>query len=204
MLGLAFGIPIGARISLKAVEHAGTNKVMAGGLVIVTLVLVSFTQWTPTTEPWVVAGTLFVLALGMATVMAPGTGAVMAAVPQAKAGIGSAMNDLVRQLGGALGVAVIGSAINTVYRDRMSDAVAGLPGPAAEAAGDSVGAAVSIARQLGDQAGETLAAIARSGFVDAIGIAAIVAAGIAFATAVFVARAMPARGTESRGQGARA
>jgi hypothetical protein len=178
--------------------------VSARGPAIQTRVLASFTPRPPTTEPWVVAGPLIGLALGMANVKAPGTGAVMAAVPQAKAGIGSAMNDLVRQLGGALGVAVIGSAINTVYRDRMADAVAGLPGPAAEAAGDSVGAAVAIARQLGGQAGETLAAIARSGFVDAIGIAAIVAAGIAFATAVFVARAMPARGTESRGQGARA
>ncbi len=158
MLSLAIGIPLGARISLKAVEHAGTNRVMAGGLLLVTIVLLTFTQWTPTTDPLVVAATLFFLAIGLANVMAPGTGAVMAAVPEAKAGVGSAMNDLVRQLGGALGVAVIGSAINTVYRDRVADAVAGLPAPAAAAAGDSVGAAVAIADRLGGAAGEALAA----------------------------------------------
>jgi EmrB/QacA subfamily drug resistance transporter len=196
MVTLALGIPVGARISLKAVEHAGTNRVMASGLILVAAVLLTITRWTPTTETWVVSLTLFVLAIGLANVMAPGTGAVMAAVPEAKAGVGSAMNDLFRQLGGALGVAVIGSAINTVYRDRVVDAVAGLPAPAADAAGDSVGAAVAIAGQLGGAAGDALAAASRAGFTDALGIAAVVAASVAVLTAAFVYRAMPARPME--------
>jgi EmrB/QacA subfamily drug resistance transporter len=196
MITLALGIPVGARISLKAVEHAGTNRVMAGGLILVTVVLLTITRWTPTTETWVVSLTLFVLAIGLANVMAPGTGAVMAAVPQAKAGVGSAMNDLFRQLGGALGVAVIGSAINTVYRDRVAAAVAALPAPAADAAGDSVGAAVAIAGQLGGAAGDALAVTARAGFTDALGVAAVVAAGVAILTAAFVYRARPARAME--------
>jgi EmrB/QacA subfamily drug resistance transporter len=197
MVPLAIGIPIGARISLKVVEHAGTNRAMAGGLIIVTLVLLSVTQWTPTTDAWIVSATIFILALGMANVMAPGTGAVMSAVPEAKAGVGSAMNDLFRQLGGALGVAIIGSVINTAYRDRMADVVGGLPGPAAAAAGDSVGAAVAIADQVGGALGEALAATARAGFVDALGIAAVVAAGVAIATAILVYRLMPAHATTS-------
>jgi EmrB/QacA subfamily drug resistance transporter len=196
MITLALGIPIGARISRKAVEHAGTNRVMASGLILVAAVLLTITRWTPTTETWVVSLTLFVLAIGLANVMAPGTGAVMAAVPEAKAGVGSAMNDLFRQLGGALGVAVIGSAINTVYRDRLVDAVAGLPAPAADAAGDSVGAAVAIAGQLGGAAGDTLAVASRAGFTDALGVAAVVAASVAVLTAAFVYRAMPARPME--------
>jgi len=199
MVTLAIGIPIGARISLKAVQHAGTNKVMAAGLIVVAAVLLTLTQWTPTTEAWVVSLTLFVLAIGLANVMAPGTGAVMSAVPQAKAGVGSATNDLFRQLGGALGVAVIGSAINTVYRDQMEDVLGGLPGPAADAAGDSVGAAVAIAGQVGGVAGEALATAARLGFTDALGVAAVIASAVALGTAVFVFRAMPARGTEVSG-----
>jgi EmrB/QacA subfamily drug resistance transporter len=193
MITLAIGIPIGARISLKAVAHAGTNRVMGGALVFVAAILLTITQWTPTTETWVVSGTLFFLAIGLANVMAPGTGAVMGAVPEAKAGVGSAMNDLTRQLGGALGVAVIGSVINTVYRDRMADAIAGLPGPAAQAAGDSVGAAVAIGARLGGELGSALASTARTSFVDALGPAAVVAAAIAITTAVLVVRAMPAR-----------
>jgi EmrB/QacA subfamily drug resistance transporter len=69
MVTLALGIPIGARISLKAVAHAGTGRVMAGGLTFVALILASITQWTPATETWLVSGTLFVLAISMANVM---------------------------------------------------------------------------------------------------------------------------------------
>jgi hypothetical protein len=196
MVTLAIGLPIGARISLKAVAHAGTNRVMGAGLLIVATVLLSLTRWTPTTETWIVSGTLFLLAIGMANVMAPGTGAVMGAVPQAKAGVGSAMNDLMRQLGGALGVAVVGSVMNTVYRDRMADAVSGLPAQAALAAGDSVGAAVSIGGRIGGPAGQALASVARTSFVEAFGTAAIVASLVALATALFVFRAMPARDAE--------
>jgi EmrB/QacA subfamily drug resistance transporter len=196
MLTLALGIPIGARITLEAGEHAGTNRIIGVALVGIALVLASLTQWTPATDPLVVSATLFVLAICLANVMAPATSAVMGAVPEAKAGVGSAMNDLLRQLGGALGVAVIGSIINTVYRDRVADALAGLPAAAADAAGDSVGAAVAIAGQVGGPAGATLAAAARSAFVEALGPAAIVAAIIALATAVLISRAMPAHGAE--------
>jgi EmrB/QacA subfamily drug resistance transporter len=201
MVALAFGIPIGARISLKAVAHAGTGRVIGGALVGVTVILLSMTQWSPVTDPAVVALTLFFLAVCLANVMAPATGAVMSAVPEAKAGVGSAMNDLLRQLGGALGVAVIGSVMNTVYRDRMVDVVAALPGEAAARAGDSVGAAVAIAQRIGGTAGEALAAAARVSFVDALAIAAVVAAVVAASTAILVGRSMPAQAIEADAPG---
>jgi EmrB/QacA subfamily drug resistance transporter len=193
MVALALGLPFGARISLKAVEHVGTRRVVATALVGVALVLLSLTQWTAATDPLVIAGTLFLLAICMANVMAPSTGSVMSAVPEAKAGVGSAMNDLLRQLGGALGIAIIGSVMNTAYRDRMADAVAGLPAGAAALARDSVGAAVAIAGQVGGAAGDALATVARASFVDALHVAAIVAAAVALGTAAFVARTIPAR-----------
>jgi predicted MFS family arabinose efflux permease len=193
MLALALGIPLGARISLKATEHAGVGRAMGVALVLIAVILLSLTQWTPTTDELIVAGTLFVLAASLANVMAPATGTVMSAVPEAKAGVGSAMNDLLRQLGGALGVAVIGSVMNTIYRDRTADAVAGLPPAAADAAGDSVGAAVAIAGQVGGAMGEALAATAKAAFVDGLGVAAVVAAVVALGTAVFVLRVMPSR-----------
>jgi EmrB/QacA subfamily drug resistance transporter len=196
MVTLAVGIPVGARISLKAGQHAGTNRVIGGALVGLTLVLLSITRWTPTTDAWVVSATLFVLAICLANVMAPATSAVMGAVPEAKAGVGSAMNDLLRQMGGALGVAIIGSVMNTAYRDRMGDALAGLPATAAQAAGDSVGAAVAVAARVGGPAGDTLASVARAAFVDALGLAAVVAAAIAIGTAVLIGRTMPAHAAD--------
>ena len=200
MVSLALGIPVGARISLVAVGRVGTRRVVTGALVGVSVVLLTVTQWTTRTDPLVVSATLFVLAICMANVMAPATGSVMSAVPEAKAGVGSAMNDLLRQLGGALGIAIIGSVMNTVYRDRMADVVASLPAGPAQAAGDSVGAAVAIAGQVGGPAGAALAGVARGSFVDALHVAVVVAAGVAIATALFVARAMPrtAAGEEDR------
>lgn len=193
MLALAIGIPLGARISLKATEHLGVGRVMATALIAIALILLSITRWTATTDPLVVAVTLFFLALSLANVMAPATGTVMSAVPEAKAGVGSAMNDLLRQLGGALGVAVIGSVMNTVYRDRVGGALTGLPPQAADAAGDSVGAAVAIAGQVGGPAGDALAAAARAAFVDGLGLAAVVAAIVAVVTSLYIIRQMPAR-----------
>jgi EmrB/QacA subfamily drug resistance transporter len=191
MLSLALGIPIGARISLKATEHVGVSRVISTALIGVAVILLTITQWTPTTDPLIVAVTLFFLALCLANVMAPATGTVMSAVPEAKAGVGSAMNDLLRQLGGALGVAVIGSVMNTVYRDKVADALTGLPPAAADAAGDSVGAAVAIAAQIGGAAGDALTATARNAFVEGLGLAAVVAAVVAVLTSAYVFRQMP-------------
>ena len=204
MITLALGIPVGARISLKASEHAGTNRIIGGALVALSLILLSMTQWTPSTDPLLVSGTLFFLAICLANVMAPATSAVMGAVPEAKAGVGSAMNDLLRQLGGALGVAIIGSVMNTIYRDRIGDALAGLPAAAADAAGDSVGAAVAIANQVGGVAGGALAGAARGAFVDALAVASVVAAVVAVATAILIGRTMPAHGADHAAEDGRA
>ena len=191
MVSLAIGMPLGARISLKAGEHIGVRRSMGAALIGVAVLLLTVTRWSPTTDPLIVAVTLFFMALCLANVMAPATGTVMSAVPEAKAGVGSAMNDLLRQLGGALGVAIIGSVMNTVYRDRIGDALVGLPPQAADAAGDSVGAAVAIANQVGGVIGETLATTARAAFVDGLGAAAVVGAAVAVATSLFVLRRMP-------------
>jgi hypothetical protein len=102
------------------------------------------------------------------------------------------MNDVVRQVAGALGIAIIGSIMNTVYRDRMMDATGGLPDGAIEPARDSVGAALGVATQIGGPAGDALAVAARSGFVDAMGIAALTAAAVALGGALIVARWLPA------------
>ena len=88
----------------------------------------------------------------MGLAMAPATEAIMGALPEAKAGVGSAINDVVREVGGTLGVAVLGSSWPAATAPRMDDDVAGLPGAAASAATDSVGAAHEIAAHLGGTA----------------------------------------------------
>ena len=129
----------------------------------------------------------------MGNLMAPSTDAVMGAVPEANAGIASATNDVTRMVAGAFGVAVTGSLINTAYRDEMAAALVDLPAQAAEAAGDSVGAAVRIAANLPGEAATRLVDAAKTAFADALGIAVLVSAGVALTGAVLIARFMPAR-----------
>ena len=193
MMPVALGIMIGASISDRLVGRLGTNRVVATGLVLVAVVFSTIILWQPDTDYWVVGATLFVLAFSLSNVMAPSTDAVMGAVPEANAGVASAMNDVTRQVGGAFGVAVIGSVVNTVYSGRMDEAVAGLPPEAAKAASDSVGAASRAASTLPAEAAAALADAANMAFTDALGIAVLVSAGAALAGSVLIARFMPAR-----------
>lgn len=193
MVPVALGIAFGASISHRLVGRLGTNKVVAMGLVVLSGVLFTLTFWQPDTDYWIIGLTFFVLALGIGNLMAPSTDAVMGAVPEANAGIASAMNDVTRQVAGAFGVAVIGSVINTAYSGRMNEAVAGLPPEAATAASDSVGAALRVASRLPAEMAGGLAAAAKVAFTDAFGVAVLVSAGTALVGAVLIARFMPAR-----------
>jgi hypothetical protein len=162
-------------------------------MTVVALALGSLALWGVDTPYWIMGITIFLLSLGMGNVMAPATDSVMGAVPEAKAGVGSAMNDVVRQVAGAFGVAIIGSIMNTVYGNRMESATAGLPEAAAGPARDSVGAALQIAARLDGAAGDALANAARGAFVDAMGAAALTGAAVALVGAVIVLRWLPAR-----------
>ena len=193
MVPVALGIAVGAGLSHRMVAKLGTNKVVAPGLVVLGAVLISITFWDPNTEYWIIGLTFFCMAFGMGNVMAPSTDSVMGAVPEANAGVASAMNDVTRQVAGAFGVAVMGSVMNTVYSGRMDIAVTGLPSEAASAARDSVGAASKIASMLPAEVGVRLADAARSAFSDALGVAVLVAAGVALAGSVFIVKLMPPR-----------
>ncbi len=189
---IAPGIMLGASQSHRWVARFGTAKVVAAAMVGLAGVMGAMALWTTGTEYWIVGTMLFLMAAMMGNVMAPSTESVMGALPMAKAGVGSAMNDLVRQVAGALGVAVIGSAVNTVYASRMDDVVAGLPPRAAEPAGDSVGAALRIATEVGGPRGAAIASAANDAFMDAFGMAALLAAGIVLVGSVLVRRYLPA------------
>ena len=190
---LAFGMMIGAANSHRLVRRLGAKVVVAGGLTVIAVTLAGLSLLSPDTPYWVVGTALVCLAVGMANTMAPATDAVMGAVPEANAGVGSAMNDTTRQVGGALGVAILGSLLNGAYSSGMESATAALPRGAAAAAQDSVGAATQIAARIGGPAGEALRAAAAGAFVDALSSALLVAAGIAGAGALLVLRFLPAR-----------
>jgi hypothetical protein len=138
---------------------------------------------------------MMVMALGMGLSMAPATEAVMGAIPRSKAGVGSAMNDTTRQVGGALGVAVVGSLMSSVYRASLDDAAVNAPAPALAAARESLGGALIAAGELGPN-GAVLAESARLAFVDSMGIGLAFGAGVAFLGALVALVFLPAHGQD--------
>jgi hypothetical protein len=129
--------------------------------------------------------------MSMGWVMGPATGSVMSSVPEEKSGIGSAMNDVTRQVAGALGTAVIGSLITSLYAANLGDAAASLPEASQSAAEDSVGQAQAVASSLSDPVGTQLSHAASVAFTDALGIGFLVAACTAVLAAVAVRRWLP-------------
>jgi EmrB/QacA subfamily drug resistance transporter len=195
---LVLAAPIAARI----VERIGTKAVVAAGLTIagIGLALIANVDVGDGYSP--IGWSLALIGIGMGATMAPATDAIMGSLPLAKAGVGSAMNDTTRMVGGALGVAAIGSALSSSYGSAIEPALTQLPPTAAAAAGDSVGAALEVARRAGPLAGD-LSQAARSAFVDAMGDALLIAASVAaFGTLIVLAwlpsRSRPSEATEDR------
>jgi hypothetical protein len=138
---------------------------------------------------------MVLMACGMGLTMAPCTESIMGSLPLAKAGVGSAVNDTTRQVGGALGVAVIGSVASSLYRSHVADAVpAGAPPGVADQVKEQIGAALSIAERFDVP---ELATAARAAFVDGMQAGVLVAAGAALLGALFTALWLPARPPES-------
>jgi EmrB/QacA subfamily drug resistance transporter len=190
MTPLALGLILGAGSSSLAVARMGTARVVTAGLTGLGIVLATTLLWKPDTSVVALLAWFFFLALSMGWVMAPATDAVVGAVPAARSGVASAMNTVARMVSGALGVAVIGSLVNSLYRDDLDQSVAGLPAPARDAAGESIGAATAVAGHLPPQAGSSLLASAADAFTGAMGIGLAVAGGLSLMTAVVVARSL--------------
>jgi MFS transporter, DHA2 family, multidrug resistance protein len=189
-----------APLSARAVERAGTKRVVVGGLGLITTGLLLLSTIEPDTPYVVVISFFVVMASGMGMTMAPATESVMGALPRAQAGVGSAINDTTRQVGGALGVAIIGSIVSSVYVGRIGVVAAelGLDADATAAAESSLGSAQRVARSLDGAASALFDDGANQAFVDALSVGLRISAVIIFGAAVVAWRYLPARAGASR------
>jgi len=174
-------------VSPRSAEFAarfGAARVMATGLVVIAggFLILSFV--TPATSYFALAVAFAVLGAGMGMTAAPATGEIMSAVPLSKAGVGSAMNDTTRELGGALGIAILGSIATSAYRSAIDVAGLGLEAGPRHLAEESIGTAALVAGQV--PAGDAVRAQAASAFTDAFVLTSIVSVGIVLAAAVAV------------------
>jgi DHA2 family multidrug resistance protein-like MFS transporter len=131
--------------SAAMAERYGAGRVMAIGLAIIAVGFAILATVSPDTPYLVIAVAFAVLGAGMGSTAAPATGEIMSAVPMSKAGVGSAVNDTTRELGGALGIAILGSIANSAYRASIDLGGLRLAASARGAAEESIGAAAQIA-----------------------------------------------------------
>jgi predicted MFS family arabinose efflux permease len=178
--------------SAAMVDRFGAKAVCTAGLLLVTLALIGYQLMTESSPLWVVGVILLVQGVGMANVMPPATESVMSALPKEKAGAGSAINNTARQVAVAMGVAVLGSVVASVYRSELSDRLSALPPGPRHLAGESIEGTTAVAARMG-AAGQSLLDPAHVAFVHAVHTAAAAAAVIAFLGALMVFTWMPGR-----------
>jgi EmrB/QacA subfamily drug resistance transporter len=194
MLPVAAGMIATTKLSVVLTEKIGTKIVVAIGMSTVAGALYVLSTCAVDTGYGRVAIALGMLGTGMALAMSPATESIMGSLPKSKAGIGSAMNDVVRELGGTLGVAVLGSVLASSYGGSMDEsATAGLPAGAADAASDSVGGAHDVAATIGGEAAARLTHVADSAFVDAMSTTATLATAVALFGALVALVFLPSR-----------
>jgi EmrB/QacA subfamily drug resistance transporter len=178
LVPMAFGLMPTARvIAPKLAGRIGTARTSVIGLVVAAASFGWLSQLDADSSYWPLLVGLVPLGVGMALAMTPATAAITDALPREKQGVGSAMNDLARELGGALGIAVLGSVLQSVYRSNLD--VGGLSGPAADQAKSSLALAVRL--------GPDVATSAEHAFVDGLHLALWIGAGVMLAAAAAVA-----------------
>jgi EmrB/QacA subfamily drug resistance transporter len=199
MLPFAATMMVVAPSSAKIVERFGTKATVTTGMLFVTGGLVSMATLQVDTAYGGIAWRLMVMAAGMGLVMAPATESVMGSLPLAKAGVGSAVNDTTRQVGGALGVAIIGSVLTSIYGTRIAEFFAGTGAPADAVAGaqSSLGGAYKVAEIVGAQPdgaarAASLVSTANQAYVDALHAGVLVAAAVTFFGAIMALLFLPA------------
>ncbi|MFI7103617.1 MFS transporter [Streptomyces sp. NPDC050161] len=195
ILPLAAAQLIFAPRARHVVDRFGSRAVCTVGMLAIVATMAGLLLLDTTTPIWVLEALFFLQGIGMAHITPPVTVSIMQSLPREKAGSGSAINNTFRQVGGTLGVAVLGSLLSTTYRDGVQDTLDGIPrlSPGARhAAGESVEATLALADRMGP-AGAPLVSTAKDAFVHAMHVTAVGSACIALAGAVVVAVFLPSR-----------
>jgi EmrB/QacA subfamily drug resistance transporter len=198
--GLAIGpvavvLLVVAPLSVVIARKIGTKPVVSGGLLLIAVGLGMLSRTTVHTSYLDAFVWFVVIGTGVGFTLAPSTESIMGSVPKEEAGVGSATSDTSMQLGGALGVGVLGTALITRYRNFMTPLLAHLQIPANIKAVmlGSVGGALAVAHQVPGTSGDLLAAAAIRGFISGMDVGLIIGALIAGAASVVVLVLLPNR-----------
>jgi DHA2 family multidrug resistance protein-like MFS transporter len=198
----AVGFVVGSNLGPRIVRRVKPAHLISGGLAVAAVGLVILSQVTTSTSSGlaiVVVASLLV-SLGLAPIFGLTTDLIVSTAPPERAGAASGMSETFFELGGALGLALLGTIGIVIYRSRLPESLpAGIPVAAAAAARDTLGGARDVAAQLPPAQGAALLDAAREAFVAGMQVAAVVSVGVAIVVALFALRflhSIPATGDE--------
>ncbi len=193
ILPVAITIAIGSVAGARLAGRLGTRVIVVTGLLLFGTAF-AWISVSATYESYLqIAAQMVIMGTGLGLTTAPATESILSVLPAAKAGVGSAVNDATREAGGTLGVAVIGSIFTSIYVHHLAGtAVAALPHHLADAARDSVGAAIAAATQAAPPLGHQLLTDVNTSFMSGLHTASLVAAGVC-ALGALGALALPGR-----------
>ncbi|MDE0573615.1 MFS transporter [Demequina sp. B12] len=181
----------------RLVEKVGTRWTIVPGLVVIAGGFLLMTTWPTVPSYWDFLIAMSLVITGMALVVTPATNMLMASVPRNRSGMGSAMNDTTRELGGSLGIALLGSLIANQYTSGIADVAESIPGEAGGAVQDSLAGAVAVTDAMAEQGGDAATAAAQvldaaqTAFMDASQHAMLISAIIAGAMALLMLVTLP-------------
>jgi EmrB/QacA subfamily drug resistance transporter len=195
LVPMSLVMAVAAPMSARTVERLGSKLVLGGGLLVVAAGLLAQTQLTADTPVWLIIPATILLGMGMAHVLPTATASIMGSLPREKAGVGSAVNDTTRQMGGAVGVALLGSIMASRYGDHVTSSLDGSgasPSLVAKVS-NSIQDGVATGRATGGQLGDRIVAASHDAFLSGMHVAVAVAALITLAAAAAVFRWLPAQ-----------
>lgn len=198
VLPLAGGFLVASLLSVRVAAATSARATVTGGMALVAVGL-GAASWVETTSPALLLGiTLGVVGVGLGLVLPQATNGIVGSVPPQRAGIASALNDATSELGGSLGVAVLGAILTTRYRSAIEEAITAAGERTAvvspdvlDAVRESLGTAVLVAPRVGGEAARVITDTAGRAFTSGMGLALMVAAVVALAGALVSWRTFP-------------
>lgn len=190
-LSIAVGSVLGTRL---AVSRIGTKAIVFLGLVMMAISFAWISTIDLSVSYWVIAAQMVLLGAGLGLTTAPATDSIMGVVRPEQAGAGSAVNDATRQIGGTLGVAVIGSVFSTLYIRQLTDSptLQMLPGEARSAAEDGLAQGLAVAAQSPGAVADAVRDTVNNAFLSGMSAGCLTAAAVCVAGALLVLAALPA------------
>lgn len=196
----ALGLLVASLGSPALAERLGTRLIVVIGMTVASAGIGSFSLLSTDSSLAVVGGTFAVVGLGLGMVLPQATNAVLASVPAERSGMGSAVNDAVGELGGSLGVAILGAAMAATYRQHIEEAITAagsaaraVPPEALNAARESLAAASLAARRLPDTVSEPFRQVTSQAFTSGMGWALLLGSAVMAAGAIMAWLRFPAR-----------